>query len=38
MHDLSIGGYDADALADASTSSSADLDDKSGWLNIASLA
>ena len=35
---LSFGNYDADALASASTSSLADLDDKSGWMNIASLA
>ena len=35
---LSIGQYDADALAGASASALADLDDKSAWLNIASLA
>ena len=35
---LNFGGYDADALADASASTFADLDDKSGWMNIASLA
>ena len=35
---LSFGGYDTDALADASASALADLDDKTGWLNIASLA
>ena len=35
---LSFGGYDADVLADASASALADLDDKTGWLNIASLA
>ncbi|MBO7659873.1 MAG: hypothetical protein J6T65_11290, partial [Clostridia bacterium] len=35
---LSFGGYDADVLADASASSLAELDDKSAWLNIASLA
>ena len=35
---LSLGGYDTDVLADASASALADLDDKSGWLNIASLA
>ena len=35
---LSLGGYDADALADASASALADLDDKSGGMNIASLA
>ena len=35
---LSFGGYDADVFADASASSLAELDDKSAWLNIASLA
>ena len=35
---LSFGQYDADVLADASASALADLDDKSGWLSIASLA
>ena len=35
---LSFGGYDTDVLADASASSLAELDDKSAWLNIASLA
>ena len=35
---LSFGPYDTDALADASAASLATLDDKSGWLNIASLA
>jgi len=35
---LSFGGYDADVLADASASTLVELDDKSGWLNIASLA
>ena len=35
---LSFGQYDTDALADASASALADLDDKSGWMNIASLA
>jgi len=35
---LSFGGFNADVLADASASALADLDDKSGWLNIASLA
>ena len=35
---LSFGGYDADVLADASASALADLDDKIGWMNIASLA
>ena len=36
---LSFGGYDTDVLADASAASGlADLDDKSAWLNIASLA
>ena len=33
----SFGGYDTDALADASASSLSELDDKAGWLNIASL-
>ena len=35
---LNFGQYDADALADASASALAELDDKSGWLNITSLA
>jgi len=35
---LSFGSYDTDVLADTSASALADLDDKSGWLNIASLA
>ncbi len=35
---LSFGSYDTDALASASASSLTDLNDKSGWLNIASLA
>ena len=35
---LIFGGYDADVFADASASSLAELDDKSAWLNIASLA
>ena len=35
---LSFGQYDTDALASASASSLAGLDDKSDWLNIASLA
>jgi len=35
---LSFGGYDAEVLADASASSLAELDGKSSWLNIASLA
>ena len=35
---LSFGQYNVDALADASASALADLDDKSGWLNISSLA
>lgn len=35
---LSFGGYDADVLADASAASLAELDGKSSWLNIASLA
>ena len=35
---LNFGRYDADALADASASVLSDLDDKSAWLNIASLA
>ena len=35
---LSFGQYDTDALADVSASALADLDDKSAWLNIASLA
>ena len=35
---LSFGQYDTDVLADASTSALAELDDKSAWLNIASLA
>jgi len=38
MHNLSIGQYDTDALADTSASAIAELNDKSGWLNIASLA
>ena len=36
--DLSFGQYDADVLADASASALAGLDDKTGWINIASLA
>ena len=35
---LSFGQYDADVLADASVSSLAELDDKSGWMNISMLA
>ena len=35
---LSFGGYDTDALADASASALADLDDKSGWMDISMLA
>ena len=35
---LSFGQYDADVLADASASALADLDDKSGWMNISMLA
>ena len=35
---LSFAQYDTDVLADASASALADLDDKSGWMNIASLA
>ncbi len=36
---LSFGGYDADPLAGLSAvSSPAELDDKSGWLNINMLA
>ena len=35
---LSSGGYDADALANASASALAERNDKSGWLNLASLA
>jgi autotransporter passenger strand-loop-strand repeat protein len=35
---LSFGGYDADVLADASASSLAELNDKSGWMNICMLA
>ena len=35
---LSFGTFDADALADASAASLADLDGKSGWLNAATLA
>ena len=35
---LSFGQYDADVLADASASSLVELDDKSNWQNIASLA
>ena len=35
---LSFGGYHADVIADASASALAELDDKSGWMNIASLA
>jgi autotransporter passenger strand-loop-strand repeat protein len=35
---LNFGNCDSDALADLSASSLADLDDKAGWLNIASLA
>ena len=35
---LSFDSYDADVLADASASALADLDVKSGWMNIASLA
>ena len=31
---LSFGGYDADVLADASASSLADLDDKSGRISL----
>ena len=36
--DLNFAQYDTDVLADASASSLAELDDKSAWLNIASLA
>ena len=35
---MSFGPFDADVLADASVSALAELDDKTGWLNIASLA
>jgi hypothetical protein len=35
---LSLGRYDADVLTGASASSLADLDDKTGWLNISMLA
>ena len=35
---LSFASFDVDALADASASSLAELDDKSTWQNIASLA
>ena len=35
---LSFGQYDADVLADASASALADLDGKSAWQNLASLA
>ena len=35
---LNFGQYDMDVLADASSSVLTDLDDKSGWMNIASLA
>ena len=35
---LSFGQYGADVLADASASSLAELDDKSAWLNITTLA
>ena len=35
---LSFVSLDSDALADTSASSLAELDDKSGWMNIASLA
>jgi len=35
---LSFASSGSDLLADASSSSLADLDDKTGWLNIASLA
>ena len=31
---LSFGGYDADALASASTASLADLNDKSAWQSL----
>ena len=31
---LSFGQYDTDVLADASASALADLDDKSGWMNM----
>ena len=34
MHNLSIGQYDTDALADASASALADLDDKSRWMSL----
>ena len=34
---LSLGGYDAGALADASASSLAGLDDKSAWQSLAYL-
>ena len=36
--DLSFGQYGADALADASASGLAELDDKSNWQNLAKLA
>ena len=36
--DLSFGQYGADALADASASNLAELDDKSDWQNLAKLA
>ena len=35
---LSLGQFDADALASAAASSLADLNDKSAWQTIASLA
>jgi len=35
---MSFGQYDADVLADASASALAERDDKSGWMNVASLA
>ena len=35
---LSFGQYDVDALADASASSLAELDDRSSWQNLGMLA
>ena len=35
---LSFDGYDADVIANASASALADMDDKTGWQSIASLA
>ena len=35
---LNFSQYDGDVLADVSASALADLDDKTGWLNISTMA